>query len=391
VTSQEDAGPGRRPRLVTPVFVVVLVSTLAYFMSVGLLLPVLPRYIEGPLGGTDVAVGISIGAFSIVAVILRPLAGRAGDRRGRRPLIVGGALIVAASVACYSLVHSLASLLVFRCTAGAGEAMFFTGSASIITDIAPEERRGEAVSIFSLALYGGLSLGPILGETIFGHHRYHAVWWTAAAFGLLAALAGLAVRTPAIDHPADVEPAPIVHPAAVLPGLVLASVIWGFSAFSAFVTLYALKLGLGGSRYVFFTYSFTVLLIRFFGARLPDVLGARRAATIATAAAAGGMVIMGAWGSPSGLYAGSFLLGIGGAFAFPAGLTLALHDVPASQRGAVVGTFTAFFDLSYGIGAVSLGAVAHALGYRGTFAMSAVVAAAGLVLLRTKVHERQGA
>ncbi len=164
VTSTGRHAGSRKPRLVTPLFVVVLVSTFAYFMSVGLLLPTLPRFIEGPLGRSDVAVGISIGAFSVVAVLLRPLAGRAGDRRGKRPLVVGGAAIVAASIAGYNLVHALPTLLIFRCIAGAGEAMFFTGSASIVSDIAPEERRGEAVSIFSLALYGGLSLGPILGD-----------------------------------------------------------------------------------------------------------------------------------------------------------------------------------------------------------------------------------
>jgi predicted MFS family arabinose efflux permease len=49
--------------------------------------------------------------------------------------------------------------------------------------------------------------------------------------------------------------------------------------------------------------------------------------------------------------------------------------------GAVVGTFTAFFDLAYGLGAVSLGAVAAAVGYRGAFLTGAFVAGAGLVLL----------
>jgi MFS family permease len=376
-----------RPRLVTPLFALVVSSTFAYFLSVGVLLPTLPRFIEGPLGGTDLAVGISVGAFSIAAVILRPIAGRAGDRRGRKPLIVFGSVIVAASVIGYNVVTAIPTLVVFRLVAGVGEALFFTGAASAITDLAPEERRGEAVSFFSLALYGGMSIGPFLGETVLGHgEHFHAVWWLSAGFGILATVLAL-FFTDTREH-AEIEPGGrLIHPAALLPGTVLACTVWGFAAFGSFVSLYALKLGMSGSRYVFFTYSFTVLLIRLFGARLPDVLGARRAATIATTIVAAGLAVMGAWGQPAGLYVGAFLFGVGQAFAFPALMSLALAGAPANERGAVVGTQTAFVDLAFGLGSVSLGAIAHGIGYRGTFAVSAVVAAIGLVLLRTKVRE----
>ncbi|HYP23090.1 MAG TPA: MFS transporter, partial [Actinomycetota bacterium] len=44
-------------------------------------------------------------------------------------------------------------------------------------------------------------------------------------------------------------------------------------------------------------------------------------------------------------------------------------------------TFTAFFDLAFGLGAVSLGAVASAFGYAGAFRVAALVAVGGLALL----------
>jgi len=374
-----------RRKLVTPTFALVVASTFAYFLGVGILLPTLPRFIEGPLRGSDFAVGVSVGAFSLSAVLLRPLAGRAGDRRGRRPLIVGGSAIVTASVLGYHLAHTIPILVIFRLIAGVGEALFFTGAASAVTDLAPEERRGEAVSFFSLALYGGMSFGPFIGESVLGHGRFSAVWYLAAGFGVVATLLALMVAD--TRPPSGTEPRSnrIIHPAAFLPGTVLACTVWGFAAFGSFVSLYALKLGMSGSRYVFFTYSFTVLLIRLFGARLPDVLGSRRAATVATSTVAAGLGIMALWGTPAGLYAGAFVFGAGQAFAFPALMSLALSGAPDSERGAVVGTQTAFVDLAFGLGSVSLGAVAHAVGYRGTFAVSAGVAIIGLVLLRTRV------
>ncbi len=377
----------RRPRLITPAFALVVLSTFGYFLSVGVLLPVVPRFIEGPLGGGNVAVGLSVGVFSLTAVLMRPFAGRIGDRRGRRPLMIIGATIVAVCVIAYTIVDGIGMLVVFRLIAGVGEAMFFVGAAAAVTDLAPAERRGEAVSFFSLALYGGISFGPLLGETLLDRSGFDAVWWSAFAFGTLAAVLAVRVRDTRPEGAGTGPPGKLVHPAAMLPGLVLATTVWGFSAFSTFVSLYALELGMSGSRYVFFTYSFTVLLIRLFGARIPDLIGSRRSATIATLTVGAGMLVMSLWDAPAGLYVGAFVFGTGQAFAFPALMTLAVRDAPPAERGAVVGTYSAFVDLAFGVGAVSLGPVADALGYRGAFGVSAVVAALGLILLRTRVRE----
>ena len=54
-----------RPTLFTPMFLTVAFAELAYFTADGVLLPALPRYVEGPLGHGDVAVGLVMGAFSV--------------------------------------------------------------------------------------------------------------------------------------------------------------------------------------------------------------------------------------------------------------------------------------------------------------------------------------
>jgi predicted MFS family arabinose efflux permease len=53
-----------------------------------------------------------------------------------------------------------------------------------------------------------------------------------------------------------------------------------------------------------------------------------------------------------------------------------------------VGTFSTFFDLSQGLGALILGGVAQAGGYGATFAAGAIAAYIGLVLLRCGVDPR---
>ena len=82
--------PGRRePPLFTAAFISLSLSDLAYFMAGGVLIGVTPFFVAGPLGAGPAAVGLVVGAFKRGTLVLRPLAGRWTDRRGRRPLLIG--------------------------------------------------------------------------------------------------------------------------------------------------------------------------------------------------------------------------------------------------------------------------------------------------------------
>lgn len=370
----------RRPRLVTAPFLLVTLSTLAYFTAIGALLPTLPLYVKGPLGGGSVAIGLTIGAFNLAAVPMRPWIGRVGDRRGRRLLIVGGAGTITCSILAYSLADSLVAIILLRFFSGFGEGLFYVGAASAINDMAPDERRGEAISLFSLALYAGLVLGPVMGESVLGVASFDQVWLSAAAAAFLATVLGL--RVPDTRHERTSEPTRrLVHPAGLLPGVVLGTSIWGLASFNTFVPLHALDLGLDGSKFVFVTFSVVVLSIRSIGRRIPDRLGAERAARGALLANAAGLGTIAAWAQPVGLYAGAAVFAVGQALAFPALMTLAVRGAPARERGSAIGTFTAFFDLSFGIGALTLGAVVALIGIRGNFATAAGVMFGGLLLV----------
>jgi MFS family permease len=366
-------------RLVTPVFLLITLSTFAYFLSVGATIPTLPRFVEGPLGGGNVAVGLVVGSFSIAAVILRPFAGGFSDRRGRRLLIVAGGTIVGVATLSILLVHSLVPLVLLRAATGLGEAFFYVGAASAINDLAPDSRRAEALSFFSLALYLGLAVGPVIGEMTLDIADYSAVWVVAAAFSIVAGL--LAISVPETRATTERPRTRLIHPAGLVPGVVLASGIWGLAGFNSFVPLYALKLGLSGSRLVFVVFSGLVLAIRFFGARVPDRYGHMRMARLALGLDVVGLATIGLWGSAAGLFAGATIFAVGQAFLFPSLMSIAVGNTPRAERGSVVGTFTAFFDLAFGLGAVTLGAISAALGFSGLFLSAAGIAAAGLLLL----------
>ena len=371
-----------RPRLVTGPFMLVMLSNFAYFLAVGATLPTVPLFVEGPLGGGSFAVGLTIGTFSLAAVMLRPFTGRLADRRGRRLLIILGGGIVAVSLFGYVPTDSLWILLVLRLLSGAGEALFYVGTASAINDLAPDERRGEAFSYFSLSLFAGIGLGPILGESVLEAAGFDAAWYVAAAASLFAAGVGAFIPETRPAHTETETKPPLLARSAMLPGTLMAASIWGLAMFTTFVPLYALFIGMSGSRFLFALHSVVVFSIRLFGAKLPDRLGVETAATGALACSVAGFIVMGIFDSTVGLVVGTIVWSVGHSLAFPALMSMAVKGAPVSERGAVVGTFTAFFDLAFGVGAVAAGSIVAATGYRGGFLSASIAAGLGLILLQ---------
>jgi MFS family permease len=358
-----------------------------------MLLPVVPVYAKDALGAGSVGIGIAVAAVSPTALLFQPLVGQLGDRLGRRPLVIVGPLIVAVVVAGYTLATTLWALVALRLLGGIGEAFLFVGAATIVTDLAPASRRGEAMSLYSLGLWGGLAVGPVVGEAVLGDHRYNAVWLAAAGCSLAAAVIALTLpETRPLVAATPRRRRQLIHPAALKPGLVLVTTIFAAAGFNTFVALYARELGLDGAGPVFFLFSVIVVGIRLFGRRLPDRLGAKRAAGSAIVLVASGMLVIGLWQEPIGLYLGTAVFAVGAALAFPALMTLAIAGADDSDRSSVVGTFSACADVGFAVGALSLGGVAAVTGYDGVFLVSALVTTLGaLVLARLPTLQIQAA
>ena len=207
--------------------------------------------------------------------------------------MVGGALVVAITAACAGLVPSLAWLLATRFVMGLGEACFFVGGTTMATDLAPESRRGEAVSYWSVAVWTGLGLGPVVGETLLNGSNYDLVWYVAG--GLRAPRRGCRARHHArrTKRAMTGERGKLIAPEAIRPGIILAATLIGIAGFSIFLPLYAPEVGVDDVGLLFLVYGVVVLGVRILGARLPDIARADHApAPIAIAASAVGLLVI---------------------------------------------------------------------------------------------------
>jgi MFS family permease len=353
----------------------VFLAALFAFLAIGAALPVLPAYVRGPLHASDLAVGIVVGAFAITSVVCRPLAGRQADRRGRRIVLVAGALAMALGGALYLVSSGVLSLVAARLMVGAGEGAVYTAGATWAVDLAPEESHGLALGLFGLAVWGGLSLGPVAGELLRSNVGYDSVWILTAVLPL--AGAAVAVRLPEPPRvPGSEAPGPLAFfpHAARRPGAALALANIGYAALAGFVVLHLRARGIGSGATVFTAFAMAVFASRLALSRVPDRAGARPTATAAGLLEALGLTIIALAESLPAALAGAVVVGVGFSMLFPSLALMVVGEVGEDRRGSALGAFTAFFDIGVGLGGPLAGLTASLAGYPAVFFLAAVAA-----------------
>jgi MFS family permease len=396
--STEVVAEPEQGRLITRPFVLVTSVALIFFVYVGILIPIVPLFIEGPLGAGEFGIGLTVAVFAVAAIVVRPLVGRIADRWGRRVLMVGGALLAAGGGALSGFADTLWQLLVLRGVMGIGEAAVFVGAATLIADLSPRERRAESASYFSVAIFGGLGVGPILGEWLLGDDNFEQAFLYAALFAVasavLACFAPSRVVSPDDDFDVFAEPyqsnekRPLIHPAALLPGLVLACGVAAFATFGAFIPDYSRTVGMAASGGLFAIYALVSLLVRVFGARLPEQLGPRRAVTIALSTVILSLLILTFIPTVPALWVASAIMGLGVAFNYPSLMALTINRASDRDRAMAVSSFTMFFEVGSAVGGLLIGAYAQIVGKQWGFLGGVLFCVMGLWLLRTKVVPR---
>jgi MFS family permease len=379
-------------RLVSKPFLAVTAAALAFFTYVGMLVPIVPTFIADELHAGDLGVGLSLAVFALAAICARPVIGRLVERFGRRPVMIGGALLAGLAGMLCATANSLGLLLALRGVAGVGEAALFVGAATLVADLAPAHRRAEAASYFSVAVFGGLGIGPILGDAVLDSDQYGRAFLVAGCFAWLAALVVLLVPGHADTRNVEVAALParrgferIIHPAAVGPGLVLACGIAGFAVFTAFLPEYSKDVGFAGSGGLFAVYSVVCLLLRFAGARSIERLGVRNAALIAFSSLAVALAGLAAFPDAWALWLAAGMVGFASSFLYPSLMALTVNRADERERALAMSSFTMFFEVGNISSGVGFGLIAELASKRAAFGSAVALCAIGTWLLVTRV------
>lgn len=389
----EPPEPAPPARLLTGAFLALALSELAYFVGSGMLVGVTAFFVTGPLGSDEAGVGLAFGAFSVATLVVRPAIGRWSDRHGRRRMLLAGAALYGVVVLGHLTLTGLGALVALRVLLGVAEALYFVAGFTVLADLAPPGRAGEALSLASLSLFAGIAVGPGLGQALLEWRGFDAVWWGIAA--LMALALTLATRVPetapapapapapALATAAEDSPrrGPLLHPAAIVPGIALFTGVAASAAFMAFGGRHADSVGLAAWSSALLVYGAVVVGMRIVFATLPDRRPPLPLAAAALGVSAVGLAVLGAVQSPAGVLVGAALIGLGTAFLTPAIFAAVFASVPPTERGAASGTVTVFIDLALSLGPAVLGFVAARFGVPAGFAIGAVLPVGGAALL----------
>ncbi len=179
---EADPGAGR---LFDPIFVLGL-ST--FFMAISIaLFATLQGPINTRLGQGPTWFGVQFAAVVIANIALQVPIGRAADRIGRKPFLVGGMALLVPSVLAQGLVTSPWTMLLVRLVHGISVAMVFAPSLAIAGDLAQEGHSGTTLSVLTMAFGYGTAGGPLLSGFLFGY-GFVVPFAVGAALGLLALL-----------------------------------------------------------------------------------------------------------------------------------------------------------------------------------------------------------
>jgi predicted MFS family arabinose efflux permease len=360
-------------------FFLAMLTNFFFFASIHLLMWTLPLYVSVSLKSAT-AVGLVIGLMALTAVLLRPWAGTWADRHGRKIVILLGALCFFTAPLFYAAGSSMLLTAAGRLVHGLGICFFTTGYGSLIPDMAPAGRRGEAIGLGSITMPLSLMIVPWLGSAIQQRFGFQTLFFAAAGTALVAA--SLAWFLPKGNNAGRTN-APVMGFREVLARPQLLSTLvavlalaLAYGALTTFLPLFAVERGLAQGSYFFVGYGIALVLTSTSVGRLSDRLGRARviapgmvgvALCLAAMTQVRGLVALLALAVVYGLFFGAAKISVD---------ALCVDCVPMEGRGSAVSAEYAIYDLGIGLGSWGLGAVADAAGYDGMF-----FALAGAVLV----------
>ncbi len=357
-------------------FILTSLSSFTLFSSFYFLLITLPIYIK-KIGGTDSEIGFIIGVFTISAVFLRPFIGQEVDRIGRKKILISGMFIFLVSMLLYNYTNSVTSLLLLRVFHGIGWGAATTAAATLIADIAPPKRRGEAMGIFGMSSNVAMAIGPVLSMIMLQAYDFNILFMIGAGIALVSLLLALPISETMVSHPRT----PLFSREALFASTLIFTIALTYGSIVSFLSLFAQKQGISNPGVFFTVFAVTLILVRAFAGKLSDKKGRKFVIMPGMIFIASGLWVLSTASSLSVFLIAALLYGIGFGFVHPSLMALLVDSVSEEGRGAAMGTFTAAFDLGIGMGSIILGFVLQYFGFQVMYSISALIVLSGAVLL----------
>lgn len=366
-----------------------IISFVCFFGSY-MRIPVVPLF-AASLGADSVQVGLINAAFMLMAGALSIPSGLISDRFGRRVPLLGGMLLLAVSSFLLQWSRTPLQMGAIYLLFGVGLSAFSPTLMSYVADVTPPHLMGQAYGWYTMAVYGGMTVGPAAGGFLGRALGLRQVFPVAGALILAMCLFAL------FFLPAPAAPSAASREFRLVPAFralgvnrpFLACLVatlgtcFGFGMFVTFMPLYIRSQGMhsGQVGLVFGAQALANALSRLPCGRLGDRLGDRRVLVLAGLAFFS--LALGAFGvcrELVPLMVCAAFMGISMGLAFTAIGALIADSVPRELRGLAMGCYNTCVYAGMMLNAAIMGKVVQGAGFPDAFFATGAVGVTVLLL-----------
>ena len=380
-------GASQSNRLWTVDFILNLLT--AHFMFAGYtaMLTVIPPYVLFR-HGTEWHLGIIVGAFGIVGLLIRPFGGQWIYAFGPKRVAVAGTAIVAIGSLCYIFALSPWWLVPMRMLQGVGLALGPVATSTIVANLAPPTRRAEAMAYMGNAINASFLYAPFVASSILDYVGGNSTGFAyafvfsglAAAIGMIS---GMRISASRIDFEKPATPTaaadkpPLVAKAAIFPTLVFLTYTFTTAPINTFLPLLAAQQKLGNPGLFYTVFSSTSILAMWQAGPIADRYGRSTVIIPGLLSVAVAMFVLnGAFFQAMFLSAG-FFAGLGFGLLQPGIQSLTVDRVPLRERSAGMATLQQAWDIGGSAGSFVVGPLATPIGIANVFGVTGIGALLG--------------
>jgi len=376
--SEGDESPESRS-IYTRDFWLIFAATFALNCALNLFL-MFPVFVE-KLGGGASSIGTIVATASLAALLTRPLATWAMDRRGCRWTALLTVMIEIVVMTLYIPIHNLGwSIYAVRAMHGAAEGTARVALFALVYEVLPAGRQGEAMATFSLCGMVPGAFGALLGESVMRAFGFHAYFVVAAILCAISAVAITMLPSDKPHHASAAAGASSKAPPVGYGRLILKNPLMMFwivtllfaltnAARGSFVAPFAYQRGIHTVGWYFTIYAAVAVIVRLTG-RMLDRLGLECTLPPTLFTLALGIGLLAGTGHFGVLEIAAVLGGLGHGFAYPVLSALIIRATPEGGTARSSTIYTSLWDIGNMAGPSLLGIAAEWLGYATMFVIA---------------------
>ncbi len=323
------------------------------FFSFGLSIAVIPLYIQDTLHFNAFVIGTVIALQYLSTFASRGVAGNLADTIGAKKTLLRGLVLSLITGGMYffcalstQATLQLTYLALGRIILGIAESLIITGALTWALTKAGEPNTGKVMALNGNAMYGGVAMGAMCAGYLTRNYGFLSVAFLSSTLALISISLAQMLDDQPVTSGVRLAFYRVVH-SIQLPGIALLLSTVGYALILSFITLLFNEQRWQHANTAITAFGIAYVFARLLFSSFPDRFGGARVALCSLIIECIGQACIWLSSTENIALLGALLTGFGFSLVVPGLGIEAIKRIPAQNKGAGMGAFLAFFDLSF--------------------------------------------